>query len=56
MKTTPSDSKGKLVRSGKGLVTALVLKTKVRSAKIKKSRYAIGNVSEKDLLKIIKEF
>ena len=43
-------------RSGKGLVTALDFKTKVRSQKYKKARYAIENVSEKDLLKIIKEF
>ena len=38
------------------MVTALDLKTKVRSQKYKKTRYAIGNVSEKDLSKIIKEF
>ena len=31
MKTTSSESKGKLGRSGKGLVTALYFKTKVRS-------------------------
>ena len=31
METTSSDSKGKLGRSGKGVVTALALKTKVRS-------------------------
>ena len=56
MKTTFSESNGKLGRSGKGLATALVFKTKVRSSKYKKARYAIGNVSEKDLSKIIKEF
>ena len=56
IKTTSSESKGILGRSGKGLVTALVFKTKVRLQKYKKARYAIGNVSEKDLLKIIKEF
>ena len=38
-KTTSSESKGKLGRSGKGLVTALAFKTKVRFAKIQK-----GNV------------
>ena len=38
------------------MVTALGFKTKVRSQKYKKERYAIGNVSEKDLFKIIKEF
>ena len=54
MKTTYSESKGKLGRSGKGLVTALAFKTKVRFPKYKKSRYAIVNVSEKDLSKIIK--
>ena len=38
------------------MVTALAFKTKVRSQKYKKSRYAIRNVIEKDFLKIIKEF
>ena len=38
------------------MVTALAFKTKVRSPKYQKARYAIGNVSEKDLSKIIKEF
>ena len=33
METTSSESKGKLGRSGKRLVTALALKTKVRSHK-----------------------
>ena len=33
MKTTSSESKGKLGRSGKGLVTTLAFKTKVRSQK-----------------------
>ena len=42
--------------SVKGLVTALAFKTKVRSPKYKKARYAIGNFSEKDLSKIIKDF
>ena len=55
VETKSSESKGKVVRSGKGLVTALDSKTKVRSPKCKKARYAIGNVSEKYLLKIIKE-
>ena len=55
MKTTSSESKGKLGISGKGLVTALVFKNKVGSQKYKKARYAIKNVSKKDLLKIIKE-
>ena len=56
MKTTSSESKVKLVRSGKGLVTALDFNTKVRQSKHKKDRYAIRNVSDNDLLKIIKEF
>ena len=50
METTSSESKGKLGRSGKGLVTALALKTKARSKKYKNARYAIGYVSMKDLL------
>ena len=56
METTSSESKVKLGRSGKGLVTALALKTKVRSQKYKKARYDIRNISEKDLSNIIKEF
>ena len=56
MKTTSSESKEKLLRSGKGLVTTLDFKTKVRSPKYKKARYAIVNVSEKNLSEIIKEF
>ena len=38
METTSSESKGKLGRSGKGLVTALALNTKVRFAKIQKGK------------------
>ena len=38
------------------MITYLGFKTKARSQKYKKARYAIGNVSEKDLSKIIKEF
>ena len=56
METTSSESKRKLGRSGKGLVTALDFKNKVSSQKYKKERYAIRNFSEKDLSKIIKEF
>ena len=41
MEMTYSESKGKFWRSGKGLVTALDLKTKERSKKYKKARYAI---------------
>ena len=36
METKSSESKGKLERSGKGLVTALALKTKVRSKNTKR--------------------
>ena len=56
MKTTSSESKGILERSGKGLITSLGFKTKVRLQKYKKEKYAIRNVSEKDTPKIIKEF
>ena len=56
METTSSESKGKLGRTGKGSLTALAIKTKVRPKKYKKARYAIGNVSMKDLSNIIKEF
>ena len=56
METTSSESKGKLWRSGKGLVTALDLKTIDGSQKYKKARYVIGNFSMKDLSNIIKEF
>ena len=54
--TTSSDSREKLERSEKGLVTALAFKTKVRLQKYKKEKYAIRNVSEKDFSKIIKDF
>ena len=56
MKTTSSESKEKLEISGKGLVSALDFMTKVGSQKYKMARYAIRNVGEKDLSKIIKEF
>ena len=56
METTSSEPKEKLEISGKGLTNALDFKTKVRSPKYKKVRYSIGNVSEKDLSKIIKVF
>ena len=54
--TTSSESKVKMEGSGKWLVTALALKTKARSKILKKSRYAIGNVSMGDLSNKIKEF
>ena len=55
METTSSESKAKLGRSGKVLVTALTPRTKERSTKYKMARYDIRNVSMKDLVnKIIK--
>ena len=56
MKITSSESKGKLERSGKGLIISLGFKAKARSHKYKKASYAIGNFSKKDLSKIIREF
>ena len=56
METTSSESKVKMEGSGKWLVTALDIKTKARSKRYKKERYAIGNVSVKDLSNKIKEF
>ena len=56
METTSSESKVELGISGKGLVTALALNTKSSSKKYKKARYAIVNVSMKDLSNKIKEF
>ena len=56
METTSSESKVKMEGSGKWLVTALDLNTKSRSIKYKKARYAIGNVSMKDLSNKIIEF
>ena len=56
METTSSDSKVKMEGSGKWLVTALDLKTKAGSKIYKKARYAIGNVSMKDLSNKIKDF
>ena len=45
MKITSSESKVKLGKLVKGLVTDLDFKTKIRSSNYKKARYAIGNVS-----------
>ena len=55
-KITSSESKEKLERSGKGLITYLGLKTEIKPHRYKKVRYAIGNVSKKDISKIIREF
>ena len=38
------------------MINSISFKEKVRLQKYKKARYAIGNVSEKDLSKIIREF
>ena len=51
-----SESKGNLERLGNGLITSLGFKAKVRPPKYKKARYATGNVSKKDISKIIGEF
>ena len=56
MKITSSESKEKLEGSGKGLITSLGFKAKVWPQKYKKVRYAIGNVSKKDLSNIIRDF
>ena len=56
IRITSSEPKDNLGISGKGLITSLGLKAKTRPYKYKKSRHAIGNVSMKDLSKIIKEF
>ena len=42
--------------SGKGLITSLGFKAKVRPQKYKKAMYAIGNVIKKDPSKNIKCF
>ena len=57
MKTTSSNSKGKFgnIRKGVGYRSGFQDQSKV-SQKYKNARYAIVNVSEKDLSKIIKEF
>ena len=49
MKIKYSESKEKLERSGKGLITSLGFRDKVRPHKYKKARYAIRNVSKKEL-------
>ena len=49
MKITSSESKEKLGRSGKGLITSMGIKAKLRPHKYKKERHAIGNVSKKNL-------
>ena len=56
MKTTSSESKRKLERSGKELITSLSFTANIRPQKYKKARYAIRNISKKDLSNIIKDF
>ena len=56
MKITSSESKDNLWGSEKGFITSMGLKSKVRPKKWKKARYTIGNISKKDLSKIIREF
>ena len=55
-KITFSESKGKLERPGKGLITSMGFKAKERPEKYKNVRYAIGNVSKKELSETIKEY
>ena len=56
IKISSSESKEYLVRSGKVFIASLCIKTIGRSKKNKKARYAITNVSMKDISKIIKGF
>ena len=56
MGITSSEPKDNLGISGKGLITSLGLKAKSRPKKYKKSRYAIRNISMRELSNIIREF
>ena len=56
MRIKTSESKDDLGISGKGLITSLGLKAKEMPKKYRKKRYAIGNVSKKDISRIIREF
>ena len=56
IRITSSESKDNLGRSGKGFITSLVIKAKSSPNRCQKSRYAIVNVSKKDLSNIIREF
>ena len=55
MKIISSEPKQYLLRLGKGLINSLGVKTIRRSNKNKKARYAIPNVSLKDISEIVKE-
>ena len=56
MRITSSEPEDNLVILGKGLITSLCLNAIARAKKYKKARYAIGNVSKKDLSNNIREF
>ena len=56
IKIKSSEPKDYLERSGKGFITSLGLNKIRRSKKIKKERFAITNVSIKEIYNIIKEF
>ena len=56
MKIIYSEQKYYLVWPGKGFINSLGIKTIRRSKKNKEARYAITNVSLKDISRIIKEF
>ena len=53
---TSSETKDNLVISGNILITSLGLKAKASPKKYKKASYAIGNISMKNISKIIKGF
>ena len=55
MKITSPEPKDYLGISGKGLVAYLCIKTIGWSKKNKKARYAITNVSLKDIFKILRD-
>ena len=55
MTITYSESEDNSGRSRKGLIISLGIKARARQKKCKSSRYAIGNVSKKYLLNIIRE-
>ena len=56
IRITSPESKANLRISGKWLITFLGLKYKSSPKVYKRARYAIGNVSKKELSKIIREF
>ena len=56
MEITSSESEDNLGRSGKGLITSLGFKFKSSPKEYKKARHAIGNISKKELSKIIRDF